>query len=127
MDEGGLRERGNLGEEAQNWRLRAGIAALAVALALAAAIDHAGLSRGYWIALAAPFLVASGGITMGLFRTSVRLAARGMRDYGAGPERIKSPSELAGVRRRARRVGLIAVAAALVATGLLAAAWLPGF
>ena len=45
------------------------------------------------------------------------LAARGARNPDTGVEPIESPGELDRVRRQARRVHLLSIAAAVVLTG----------
>jgi len=46
----------------------------------------------------------------------VRLSALGQRDMDSGPGPIDDPVELAHVRRQARKVHLLAVAAAVLGT-----------
>ena len=46
----------------------------------------------------------------------MRLSALGQRDMDSGPGPIDDPAELAQVRRQARKVHVLAVAAATLAT-----------
>ena len=53
------------------------------------------------------------------------LASRGLRDMDTGPEPITDATELAQVRRQARKVNVLSfvLAAGLVALALLIPAW----
>lgn len=61
------RGEGNIGEGPQNARLRAGVLAFLVALALAVVMIRFGLPSALRLALLAPFFVAANGLYMGLF------------------------------------------------------------
>ena len=61
------RGEGNIGEGPQNARLRAGVLAFVVALALAVAMIRSGFPAALRLALLVPFFVAANGLYMGLF------------------------------------------------------------
>ncbi len=109
----------NLGGMPISARLRWGGIVFGSGIVLGALALELHVSRLAMSALFIPFYLGANGILMGLYRTCPPLALRGLRDLGAGSEKITSQVELHAVRMRALRVILGALVMALMATASL--------
>jgi len=63
----GPRGEGNIGEGPQNARMRAGVIAFVVAIAVSVAMVRSGLHPALRLLLLVPFFFAANGVYMGLF------------------------------------------------------------
>src|SRR5262245_16913631 len=112
--------RGNLGDRAQNSRLRGSLIALLVGLSFCVVLLESGAPAVYRWSLFAPFFAAAFGAYQGLFRTCSFAARQGVRVTDQGEEAVGDPGERARMRREGRRVLLGSVATAAAATALVA-------
>ena len=106
----------NISPDQRMRRLRFGVIALAVSLAVLAALVVLGASRWWRLALILPLAGAATGYFQWHDKTCVRLAAESARFTGDHEEKIEDASELAQIRRQASRVQLKSVLAALALT-----------
>jgi hypothetical protein len=111
--------RGNLGDRAQNQRLRGSLIALLVGLSLAVVLLDSGAPALYRWLLFPPFFAAAFGAYQGLFRTCGFAARQGMRLTDHGEEEVGDADERARMRREGRNVLLGSLATAAAATALL--------
>lgn len=115
------RQISNIGAEGQRKKVRGGVIALTLGVAVAVVLIVADVSRWWRLGLFLPFWPGTLGVFQGLEKTWVFLAARGLRDMGGEEEEIEDPEELVQVRRQARRVHIESVLAAVLLTGIAVA------
>jgi hypothetical protein len=111
--------RGNLGDRAQNSRLRGSLLALLVGLSASVVLLDSGAPAAYRWLLFAPFFAAAFGAYQGLFRTCSFAARQGVRLTDHGQEEVGSAEERARIRREGRNVLLGSIATAAAATAIL--------
>lgn len=107
---------GNLGDRAQNARLRMSLVFLALGLGLAVLLIRTDAAAGYRALLFVPFFGAAFGAYQGLFRTCTYAAKHGVRLTDEGEERMANPADLARVRKSGRAVILSSFLTAVMAT-----------
>jgi hypothetical protein len=107
---------GNLSDSMQNAQLRMGVVAFAVGLAATMTLLHYHASASWRLVVLLPFLFASYGIHLGLFKTCGVVAMQGKRFTCAGIQPIADPEERARLKRTGAKVLLSSVFWALVAT-----------
>jgi hypothetical protein len=112
--------RGNLCASRQSRMLRFGVVCFSVSLAAAIAFAKAGVAPHWRWLLAAPFFLATVGVSESLLQTCPFMAMKAMRDRGDGMEPVADPKERAQLRARGQRLLLACGALALTAAGLFA-------
>jgi hypothetical protein len=112
--------RGNLCASRQSKMLRFGVLCFSVSLAAAIAFAKAGVAPHWRWLLAAPFFLATVGVSESLLQTCPFMAMKAMRDRGDGMEPVADPQERAQLRARGQRLLLACGALALTAAGLFA-------
>ena len=110
---------GNLGDQAQNRRLRGSLVALAVGLGLSILMLRAGIGTPLRLMLFLPFFVAAFGAYQGLFRTCNMAAREGVRLTDHGEEVVVDAAERARMCRDARKVLVSSLATAAAATAMM--------
>lgn len=108
--------RGNLGDRAQNTRMRMGLIFLGLALLVAVWLIKIDASPFVRALLFIPFFAASFGAYQGLFRTCTYAAKLGVRESDAGVVPIADPNEILRARKDGRFVMISSFATALAAT-----------
>ena len=106
----------NISTEERLKRLRFGIVAFVVAIAILAVLMVTGVSAWWRLLLFLPFAGAATGFFQWRDKTCVGLSARQSRKLGDQMEKIEDPAELAQVRRQANRVQVKAFATAAILT-----------
>ena len=114
--------RGNLSTAAQDTQLRAGLIALATAIAVAAGLGHIGASPGYRAVVFVPFFVAAYGVLAALYGTCGISAIAGMRITCQGTERIADRSERNVLRAKGMKVLSASLVVAVIGTVLFVTA-----
>jgi hypothetical protein len=99
----------NLDAQAQNVGLRAGIAMIAVSLALAVLLQMLGAAMVYRLLLVPAFFAGVYGVQAALVGTCGFTALLGRRITSSGPEPVADRAELVALRRR----GLWGIAASI--------------
>lgn len=110
---------GNLGDQAQNLRLRGSLLALAIGLALSVLMLRAGIGTPLRLLLFLPFFVAAFGAYQGLFRTCTAAARQGVRLSDHGEEVVVDAAERARMCRDARKIMVSSLATAAAATAMM--------
>ncbi|MGC1376346.1 MAG: hypothetical protein WA821_08990 [Anaerolineales bacterium] len=106
----------NISTEERLKRLRFGVIAFAVAIAILVVLMVTGVSSWWRLLLFLPFAGAGTGFFQWRDKTCVGLSARQSRKLGDQMEKIEDPAELAQVRWQANRVQVKAFAAAVALT-----------
>ena len=110
----------NLGEGAQNSRLRQAILTSFIALILTVSLVQLDVPRVWRLALFFPFMWAAIGAVQGLYRTCVFHVNKGTRVNDAGEvERVCSSTEAQQARCLASRVMGLSILSAISATALV--------
>lgn len=112
---------GNLGDKAQNTRLRLGVIGLGVALLLAVTLIGVGTSPAVRALLFVPFFVGAFGAFQGLFRTCTYAAKNDVLLTDAGEEKVLECEARSRVRAEGRKVMLGSILTASAATILCVA------
>jgi len=107
----------NIGPAERRKRLTIGLIAMAVCTLASVVLIRDGAPRWWRVLLVLPWWTAALGIFQARARVCVAFAARGVRKLGSelGPQ---PPSELAAIRREARRIHLRALLSAVLLTAL---------
>lgn len=108
---------GNLGDRAQNRRLRLGLVVLGPALVLAVLLVHWGvppLVRAGVLFI--PFFIAAYGAFQGLFRTCTYAASQDVRVTDGGEEKLLETRDRERIRRDGRAVMVGSLLTASMAT-----------
>ncbi len=106
----------NLESEGQSARMRLGIIALAVALALLLGLQALEAPRLWRAFLFVPFFLALFGATQALYRTCPSLASRGVREVCGSEEPVARASERQRSRQLGHRVLWLSALGAVIAT-----------
>ena len=106
----------NISTEERLKRLRGGVFAFVIGIAILAVLVGTGTSPWWRALLFLPFAGAATGFFQWQDKTCVGLSARQSRKFGDATEKIEDPAELAQVRRQANRVQLKALATGLALT-----------
>ena len=110
----------NLGEAAQNLRLRQAVASTGAALVLTLLFVQLDVSRGWRLIVFIPFMWAAVNAVQGLYRTCPMHVNKRTRVNDAGEvERVCSDQELSQARCLAHRVIGASILSALAATALV--------
>jgi len=112
---------GNLGDKAQNNRLRMGLLGLGGALLLAVVLISSGASPLVRAALFVPFFFGSFGALQGLFRTCTFAAKQGLQVSDDGVSKLFDEKARERMRREGAKVMLGSVLSASMATVLCVA------
>lgn len=107
----------NIGPAEKRKRLVFGVLVLAVTLAVLVVFVTSDQPRALRLVLFVPWALGALGVFQVLESTCVAFAARGVRNLD-GTEEPMPEAESAAIRRRARKVYLESLAAAVVVTGL---------
>lgn len=107
---------GNLGDKAQNRRLRMGLVSVALGLVLAVVMVQTGASSLARLGLFVPFFFGAFGALQGLFRTCNGAASKDVRITDDGEEKLLESSDRERIRREGRMVVLGSFATAGMAT-----------
>ncbi len=108
---------GNLADVNVARRLRFGIVALGLGLALAVTLERSGASPSLRWVLLVPFFLSANGFFQGMFQTCGFSAWAGFRQTGCGSERIANTAELRSVRARGLKQVCFAIVTATALTG----------
>jgi hypothetical protein len=106
----------NIGKAGRRQRLLIGLVGLGACVLASLWLMSDGASRGWRLALFAPWWISLLGVFQAKEQTCVALAARGLREAGSGEPEAIPAGELDAVRRQARRVYLHSFIAALLLT-----------
>ncbi len=109
---------GNLGDKAQNNRLRMGLIGLGLALLLAVVLVQLGVPTIARVGLFVPFFFGAYGAFQGLFRTCTYAASQNMLVTDAGEEKLLESRDRERTKRDAKMVMLGSVVTASMATVL---------
>lgn len=107
---------GNLGDKAQNSRMRMGIVGVGVGLLSAVLLVQLGLPPAARLALFVPFFFGAFGAYQGLFRTCTYAASQDVRVTDGGEEKLLDSGDRERIRREGRKVMLSSLATATAAT-----------
>lgn len=107
----------NIGPAEKRKRLVFGVLVLAVTLVVLVVFVTSGQPRALRLVLFVPWALGALGVFQVLASTCVAFAARGVRNLD-GREEPMPEAESAAIRRRARKIYLESLAAAVVVTGL---------
>lgn len=107
----------NIGRRERQRRLALGIGMCALGIGLAVPLIGVGIPRWWRLGFFVPFWIGVLGVFQALRSTCVVLAARGVRNFDAGEERIQDQALREQLRRRARSIHITSayIAAALTA------------
>lgn len=109
---------GNLGDKAQNRRLRMGLIGLGFALLLAVFLVQLGVPAVARVGLFVPFFLGAYGAFQGLFRTCTYAASQNMRVTDAGEEKLLENRDRERLKRDGKMVMVGSVLTASMATVL---------
>lgn len=107
---------GNLGDKAQNTRLRMGLVGLGSALLLAVLLVQLEVPAIARVALFVPFFLGAYGAFQGLFRTCTHAASQNVRVTDAGEEKLLENRDRERIRRDSKMVMLTSFLTASMAT-----------
>ena len=111
-------EPANIGPREQTKRRLMGVVALVCGAGLAFASVVMGAPWWSRVMVFPPIWLAGLGMFMAREKTCIALAARGVRNMGAGEEPVEDPTAAARLREKARRINRRSLLVAAVATAV---------
>ena len=119
MNKSRSRKSENIGKKECRKRLAISLAGVAFTIVMFAALRWTESDRYWYLLLFVPALLAVLGLLQVRERTCVALAARGLRNFDHGDERIADESELRSLQRRAVYIYLKSLVIAVVFTAIV--------